>query len=477
MRLQRSALYGVAVASLVLTGGLSAAGSAASAAPPDRDRGGPGTWTKISTGGSGTTYHSSLYRTPNGVLHVVYPKGVGSAQQLGHTAIRANGTVASRQDVLAGPWSVVDSTPAVIGGPGGGLRVVFGGQRTTGAGYWSDGRMYTATSSATGASWALPTAAVGQSHEAYGSYGTAATTLADGTPIAAYPLNSTITWHVGTGEGDPDQSFEVAGCCVYNLAMVRDGSKVWLGWYANGGSASTNGTFVRQIHPSLGPIRKAPASSRGADSLATGRVALAARVGGGVYAAYCVGYPTCSYVRLWKVGTSRVLNVTASRYATAIALSAGPAGRLWTAWADNIPRVRAMRTSRSALLQGPWRTLGMPRGSAAVHDLSLEGSTGRGDVVIQVGNGFWHSQVLAGLTLAASPARWRHGVRRTVTFTVRDAGEAVSGARVRVGARHCTTGSRGKCVITFRRSVHAGRLVATAVRSGYASARVTLRVR
>ena len=475
MRLPRIACTGAAVASLVLTAGLSAPTSGA-AAPPDRERGGPGSWTKISTGGSGTTYHSGVHRTSDGVLHVVYPKGSGSADQLGHTAINPNGSVRSQHDVLSGPWSIVDSTPAVTGDAGGGLRVVFGGQHSADVpDYWSDGRMYTLTAPESGSPWTLPAAAVGQSHAAYGSYGTAATTLADGTPIAAFALNSAITWHVGTGE-DADQTFTVP-CCAYSLALARDGDNVWLGWYGNGGSAASNGTFVRQIYPTVGPIIKAPGSSDGTDSLPTGRVALAARTGGGVYAAYCVGYPDCDNVGLWKVGTSRVTKIPGSKYAGYIALSAGPTGRLWAAWSDNIPRVRTVRTGKSGSGLGPVHTAGMPRGTDSVYDLSLEGSTGRGDIVIQVGNGFWHTQVFSGLTLKASPVSWKHGKKRTVTFAVLDAGDRVAGAQVRVGSRHCTTKASGKCAITFPKKTKAGRLVARASHAGYGGAVLRLRVR
>jgi hypothetical protein len=477
MRFHRIAGCGVALASLVITAGLSAPASAAPA-PPDRERGAPGKWTQVSTGGSGTTYHSSLYRTADGVLHVVYPKGVGNADQLGHTAINPNGTIAAQNDILPAPWAIVDSTPRVIGDAGGGLRVVFGGQQASVIGdYWSDGRMYTLTAPASGASWVLPAEAVGLSHSAYGSYGTAATTLADGTPIAGFPFNPELTWHVGTGEATADQMFALEGCCAYNMSMVRDGDNVWAAWYANGSSATNNGTFVRQIYPTLGPIIKAPGSSIGADSLPSGPVALAARVGGGVYAAYCVGYPNCDHIGLWKVGASKASSVPSSRYAETIGLSAGPSGRLWVAWADNIPRVRAARTGRNGTGFTPVRTAGMPAGTDSVFDLAIEGTTGRGDIVVQVGNGFWHTQVISGLTLKAKPGAIKHGKRQKVTFTVTDAGDRVGGAKVKVGARKCTTKASGKCTIGFARSTKAGKLSVRASHPGYAGALIKLRVK
>ncbi|MFC6042113.1 hypothetical protein ACFP8W_09025 [Nocardioides hankookensis] len=461
----------------MLAAGLTAPGGAAvGAAPPDLDRGGPGSWTKISTGGSGINFESSLHRTADGVLHVLYPRSSGADTGLAHTSISAGGAVTGQQDVLGTTWSIMDSAPVLVDGPGGGLRAVFGGQQTTSAGFWSDGRMYTATAPASGASWTLPAEAVGDSHSAYGSYGTAATTLADGTPVAAYPLNSSITWHVGTGAGG-DQTFDVP-CCAYDMTMVRDGENVWMAWYANGTGASANGTFVRQIYPTLGPIIKAPGSSVGGDSLPAGRVAMVARAGGGVYLAYCTGYPYCENVGLWKVGSSKVLKVPGTKYANLVALSAGPTGRLWLAWSDNIPVVKALRTDRSVGKLGTVRNVGMPHGKAAVYSLAIEGSTGRGDVVIQVGDGFWHTQVVAALTVRGKPGVWKHGTKKQkVAFTVTDAGDAVAGAVVKVGPKHCTTKASGKCVIAFPKSTKKGRLVVLASKPGYANAKSTLRVK
>jgi hypothetical protein len=94
-----------------------------------------------------------------------------------------------------------------------------------------------------------------------------------------------------------------------------------------------------------------------------------------------------------------------------------------------------------------------------------------------VGDGFWHTQVLAGLTLHASPSSWRHGSRQRVVFTVSDARADVRGARVKVGTAGCRTGSRGTCTITFPASFGRGRHTASASQTGYAKATATLRVR
>lgn len=473
----------LATSLLTVVGTLSgiAAGAAADGPPPAAHaaaRGGPGKWTKVSSGTVGIISVPSLARTSDGMLHLVYTNNDGTL--IRHSAIRSNGSVAAQNNVLTSAWSQTDYAPVVLGQHGSNLRVVFGGIRTLSPGFWSDGRMYTATSGNGGSSWALPAEAVGVSHSAYGSYGTGATTLADGTPIADYPLNSDLTWHVGTG-ADADHVHTAPGCCVYYSTLVRDGGNVWMAWYGNGSSNASNGVFAMRIYPTAGPVLKAPGSSKlslgSPASIPTGRIALAARAGGGVYAAYCVGYPSCTSVRLWKVGTSKTKDVPHSKFATTISLSSGPGGRLWVAWADNLPKVRAVRTGTDGLAMGAVRTAGLPKGKNAAYSLAIDGSRGRGDIVVNVGDGMWHTQVLAGLTVSAGPHAWRHGTRQKVVFKVTDAHAAVKGAQVKVGSLHCTTNRKGSCSITFPASYGKGKHTAKATKNGYAAATTGLRVR
>lgn len=442
--------------------------------PPTAGR--PGRGRRISTGTVGILDQSSLYRTSDGVLHVVYSKEVGSAGQLAHTSLTTGGTQGATTTILPSAWATMDTSPILMGDGSGGLRVVFGGLRDVNPGFYSDGRMYTATAGSDGASWTLSNQAVGISHSAYGSYGTAGTTLADGTPVAAFPLNSDLTWHVGTGSG-ADSSYTAPACCLYDATMVNDGGNVWVAWYANGGSAATNGVFVKQILPSVGSTLKAPGSSVGADSLPTGRVALAARSGGGVDAAYCSGYPTCNHITVWQVGTATTATVPSSRYADNIALSPGPGGRLWVAWSDNLPRVKAVRTGVGNLTMGAVRSVGRPTGTSSIYTVAIEGSSARGDVVANIGNGIWHTQVLAGLTLRAKPKAWTHGTAKQVQLTVTDAGAAVAGAKVAVGSKHCTTKATGRCTLSFAASYPKGRHTAKATKSGYAPGTAVLKVR
>lgn len=483
-----------ALAALALTGALATAvagttaTNAAGAAPTSHraasglDRGSPGHWTKVSTGTVNFAAESSLVRGANGDLHLVYARDFGAnSTGLMHTAVRASGATRSQNLVEQG-WNTMDYTPALVRSNLG-LRVLFAGtEDSTPGNFYNGNRIYTETSDDTGAAWTLSAqAASNLQDDATSTSGTGGVTLADGTPVVAFTHGDKLTWHVGTSDVQADGSYTApSGTSLYNATVVRSGSEVWAAWFQVGQDAASTGTFAEQIVPTPLPFAplKAPGSSSGTSVVhPNSRVALAARAGGGVYAAYCVGYPTCSSMRLWKVGTSQTATVPHSRGATRVALSAGPSGRLWIAWADGVQKIHAVRTGRSGMAMGAVRTAGQALGVKEVNSLSIEGSNGRGDIVANVFGALWHTQVLPGLTLHASPLRWTHGSRQRVRFTVTDARDAVKGSRVKVGTQGCTTDGGGTCSIVFPASFARGGHTARATHRGYAPATRTLRVR
>ena len=79
-----------------------------------------------------------------------------------------------------------------------------------------------------------------------------------------------------------------------------------------------------------------------------------------------------------------------------------------------------------------------------------------------------------GLTLQAHPGRLRKGEQTEVRFTVRDAGDAASGAKVKVGSRSGTTDDKGRVTLTLKSS---RALKARATRTGYTAATKQLGVR
>lgn len=438
-------------------------------------RGAPGTWTRITTGEVTNIAEPGLHRTADGVLHVLYHRRSGTSEDLAFTNISPTGKVVASGNAITG-WASLPEDPKVVAAPGGGMRLVFGGlQDTDVANPYSSGQMFSALADASGTTWALQPGALTQSGYAYGSYGTGATTLADGTtPVVSFPLNSEVTWNAGGA----DAVFGTGQCCAYSSTLAREGSAVWAAYYSNSGNDAEQGFFVRQLLPTTGPAIKAPQSTTGGDSLSPDQATpFVARPGGGLYATYCIGYPTCSRLGLWRVGSAKPITVPGSAGAQRYAMAVGPGGRIWVAWSEaNTHVLHTTHTGTAGLRFGAVTTIRPPKG-ATVYRLAVAGSDGSADLVISDGSSMQHQQVLPGLSLKASPTTWKRSAKRKVVFRVTDAGVAVKGAKVTAGGKACATGGSGSCAITFTPSARKQRLWATARHAGYGAAKVRLRQR
>ena len=249
-------------------------------------------WTQVSSGVVDMLSEITTARTADGVLHAIYTQDRGTAAGFEHAAISSTGSVLARNDIL-GTWGALGYKPKVLLTPTGGLRLVFTGlQDTDSNNFYSGGYAHDTISDASGASWTLQPRALTKSSSAYAAYGNGATSLADGTPVTAATLNSTISYRIGTIDttdksvvlnAADDAHYESAGCCLYNTQLVNSDGAIWMAWYANGSTEATNGVFAQQIHPSLGPVLKAPNSSTNASSADPDQtIAMVARPGGGV---------------------------------------------------------------------------------------------------------------------------------------------------------------------------------------------------
>ena len=471
MRSRRSVVIAVTAVVLGVVAGL---GSPVAAGPP-------GSWTVISGGGLSNIVEPGMYRTADGTLHVaIVRENANFTDSIDVAHISESGKLLGRTTVID-QWAGVTSDPELVGSPSGGMRLVFGGQRTTVTGDpYNEGYVYWAESDPSGTVWTLApsTTPANAGTTGYASYGTGVTTLADGTLVTAYPLNSTIYYQVGVGAAV--QSFEVGDCCAYDMTLAQDNGVVWAAWSANGDTDNTRGIFVREIYPVLGPVLKAPKSSTNDGYLALAQgVAMTARSGGGTYVTYCTGYPFCDTMVLWKVGTGSTTKVPGSKNAAQVAISDAPSGRLWIAWATDSDEVYAIRTDTTTKGFGALRHLAPPKKSLGVYDLGVEGSRARADVVFNDSERIWHQQVYAGLTLKASPEAWNGDHGEKVEFKVSDAGDGVQGATVKAkwdgNKLSCTTEANGKCSITFPKSGNT-KIKVTAKKSGYAPDETKLKV-
>jgi hypothetical protein len=468
---RRSVLLSAVVAAATLALAVPASSAGTETRPARTPR-----WSTLAATGISTITEPGLYRTPDGTLHVAIatqtPGATGSIE-VAHVA--ANGTVLDSPSPAVGPWAATTHDPDLVGAPGGGMRLVFGGVRTNVTGDpYSEGYLYSASSAAAGTTWTLApnTAPAVKATGGYISYGTGVTTLPDGTLVAAYPINAGVSYQVGAG---PVQGFTAATCCIQDLSLVQENGVVWAAWYANGTGAD-QGVLVRQLHPSLGPVLQAPGSVTGGSSLPPDQaVAMVARPGGGVYLAYKRGYPTTTSVAVWRLGDATARPVPGSRGADFVALSSTPDGRLWVGFDGDRTSARAVRSNPAATRFGTVQSVRLPKGSTA-YGVKVDGGTGRGDLVVNTGTQVLHTQLSAGLTLTARPGVLAAGRLGTVRAKVTDAGTAVKGATVRAKGQRCTTNRRGVCTITVRPAGR-GALRLTATKRGYAPGTDRVRVR
>jgi hypothetical protein len=478
-RAPRAALL---VATMIMVAALVHAGTA--------HAGGPGVWTKIAKVDNGFDY-PGMFRTSDGRLHVVWRKKLlNNNFAYGYTTVALNGATLNTGTALSN-WESLEEDPVLVH-HGSGMRLLFKGSRDTSGDFFSRGSVYTLTST-NGTTWNLPQETVMQQNTLNGTF--AGTAEQDDTPVAVATLNQTLYYHEGTDSSAPaaaaDKTATLSSGDYFNQSAVtaNDGS-VWIAYFRDFAStASANGYYVQQILPTKGQPMKAPSSfNASVDNEPRQPVALAARNGGGVFLAYCAPTSTkaCAHVDLWKVGTStpKVVPGTSSGSITRVALADGLAGRISVVTGDpGRGKINAVRTNTTVSAFGVVRTINMPPDWFNFNTLEAEGTFGRLDIVANVLVAtspnpifLFHTQILAGLSLTASPSKFSHTSAHTVTFTVKDASQPVSGAKVSCIGKSDLTNSSGIATITFPKGTATGKHVCTASKANYNPGKTTITV-
>jgi len=441
-------------------------------------------WRQVTASGGGNTDQVSLARTPDGTLHVAWRNTQPTSADLLHTTITPAGTIGATTPIVSG-WVGIQNPAIVYVGIG--LVVFFGGQRSLDS---SDPNreLQEADSIDNGASWTARNGSiVPLDAQAYGSP-VAATALPDGTLLQSW-AGTLGTWvHRGSSPASPNYDYQAPlGHYGYdvNIASNVAGQTV-IAWYCN--AADHLGVFAQQVDPSTGAPLGSAANMPGTGNMRVGmigRTPLVARVGGGFYVAYATGYPALNRIRLWKVGAAGVALIASTNRVgnTTATVAADPQGRLWVAWtnvAGGSPHVFARRSNRSATVFGATVDAGRPAQTSSIYKLDGNATAGALDVFGNTSIGIssttatYFTRVLPGLTLTGAPARLRRGTSTRVTFTVRDAGDPVAGARVSARGSSGTTDARGRVTLTL---AGRGRSVAAhATKAGYVGAGARLRV-
>jgi hypothetical protein len=471
------------------------------AGAPATSAGPPGRWTKLGNP-SANFAQPGLARTSDGTLHAVWVRstpGNPAADDVVHTPIDADGTVGAT-GVVQSAWATVWPVPGLVTTSDGGIRAFWGGIRSTSSGE-THTDISTASAPMAGSPWTLQPGDV-----ADGSGGSAssigATVAADGTPLFAWTPGGGGYVHRGLDPATPDHEFDVPGegCCNYDPEMVTDkaSGEVWVAWYSN--QSGAEGVWVQEVDPATGQPLGAPERMPGSFTIYNGseersqeiqRTPFVARAGGGVFTAYSSGYPTTHRILLWRPGSSDPVVVArnGSRELSNPAVAADPEGRLWVAWsqtaASGEPVTFARRSNEDASRFGAVVTARAPRGldeCNALYSLTTAAQSSALDVVANFADGcsgglvaFWHTQLRPGLTLEARPRTFTG--RRTVVFTVTDAGDPVAGARVAIAGKSATTDDDGTASIELGPYSSSRRLRAKATKGGYAPAVTTVRAR
>jgi hypothetical protein len=417
------------------------------------------TWSRVTDTGARNIDQVGLARTKDGVLHVVWSRQPSpNEEQVRHAAIQRNGGVGSATTAVGGLRGLSD--PDLVLMPDGSLRLFYGVVTP------SPGGIRMSSAGPTGTGWTGGGKV--SSDNTGGDPG--ATTDKSGSPVFGWSSGINAYYKIGT---NPSQTDGYLGpspkCCFYDVeAAVDDANgQAFVAYHSN--VTGEGGIFVRQIAPSVGAPQRAPNVLTGTSFLAPDhRTPLVARQGGGVYVAYCDGYPRCIHVRLWRVG-GRAIAIATGRDIEDVNLARGPEGRLWVMWQDS-GRLRATRTNKAATKAGAIVTVPSPPGTSSLWDAFGEGSLGPLDLLAHVsargGLATWHRQVMAGLTLKCSAKR------TGATCRVTDAGAPVAGAKVRAGGRSATTVGSGIASLSLPKGRHA----VTATKAGYSPASARVRV-
>ena len=269
--------------------------------------GGPGVWTSLGTTDQASATFGAL-RTTDGNLHLVWlaKRASNQTQSYGTSTVSVSGKLLATGSALSG-WATLEPDPRLVPN-GSGMRLIFEGN-TGSSGCYADGEVFTETST-DGSTWSLVNGSLDQATAGVGNI--AATVESDQTtPVAVFAGGH--LFHVGVDPNCPASSPDgtippTAGSDESYPAVATD-TTTGAVYAASYEAFVRQGYYVDQILPTQGPAIEAPSSGTTAaqNNQPLEPVALAARLGGGVYMAYCVANSKepCDHIDLWKVGVCR----------------------------------------------------------------------------------------------------------------------------------------------------------------------------
>lgn len=428
----------------------------------------PGTWTRITDPTGSNTQQLGLARTNDRALHVGWLRApAGGKGSVMHSSITPAGRSQAPNAIVTG-WAGVN-VPDLVRLHDGRLRVYFGGIRSGARDPQQS--LNTAVAESDGKAWELQVGSATTSTRAYASP-MAAVVKRDGTPVVTWVTTFALEVQTGVDPNVPPQVYENR-CCAPDPNLAVDGSsgELVLGWFSL--VRGDEGYWTQSIDPRK-TKQKVPGSGRHDGQ----RMALSGRIGApGVYFAFCDGSP-CKNVVVWRHGTSSLRRITPAAGARFVNIAAAPSGRLWVTWML-ANKLYTTRSNKAATAFGPIVATAPPAQTSQIWSVDGEGSAGPLDLFASASTSrtslaWWHTQVYPQLTLTASPRTFSASKGGKVTFTVRDAGDPVKGATVKVGGKAGATSAGGKVAIAFAAGTKSGTYRATASLAGYRAASVNV---
>jgi len=461
--------------------------------------GGPGTWTDISGPVGSLLVQPDTARGDGGVLHVVW--GVyGTLDDLKYRQIAANGKpAAAAQDLTPGGWPILSSRPAIVAAPTGsttGVDVFSGAQSPAavleGLADWYSGD--------NGASFGPAPVVVTSDGAAYG--GDVSAVVVKGVTFQTWAGTLGVFVHRGETPSPPAQNVNDVGNYGYNPAFGYDAVSGRLYVVAEYNATAREGLWARQIDPATGLPAGASFQLNNSSTAYSGtrsfdlkdtRTPVAGLVGQPVVVvAYPTGYPSTTKLRVWRITPGVPQPVQSDTVLagggpdkSATAVAADPNGRAWVIWTQQSSgryTVYGRRSNVGATAWGQMVSVAGPVGTGALWQLAANAQSDRVDVLGQfsnkvgTSNTIYHTQLYAGLTVTVSSSAGKVGKTFTAKVTVKDAGAAVSGATVKIGAKTATTGATGVASLNVT-GTKTGKLAVTVTKSGYVNGSASITIK
>jgi hypothetical protein len=431
----RHALWG-AVAAAVMVLGAPAAGTAAVK------------FTRVGTiPGTGGAVYASV-RTSDGALHIVRPTSDDGAQGLTADAISPRGAIQAPVTALSTDWGA--STPGLLTLPNGSLEALFGAA----APGTSESSAWGITSSDGGRTWAAPVDIRSGPLEDLAYIAQFRAEMNGTTPVLILTVAGTVIAQQGLGQNTP--AYQVTnstdGFGSDTESAVDAGSgQVVASW--DSVQSTSGGDYIQTVAPSAGTPDKVPGQPRD-DEVVAGR-----DKGPGVFGAYTTDN---RHVRLLRYGGGTVaVGSPASVIPVALGVATGIGGRIWVMWGGDSGNIAVTRSNKAVTKFEPIQHLSDK--IITLLDLAGDGRLGPLDLLAEqiadthplLPTGVYHARVLPELSAAvkvqpiAATRNKKVVIAHTLTVTVTDAGDTVSGATVAVKGQLKRTSGKGVAKITL----------------------------